>query len=105
MNRYECVLMALGLFSLHIDAQNIQNVDSIPELNEVLVTGYRTISRERAAGSYDIVNSKEIEKRHTLSTSSILDGIVAGMQGSRMDEEEQNLQFEVQEQCMQTNYH
>lgn len=81
MCRYECVLMALGLFSLHIDAQNIQNVDSIPELNEVLVTGYRTISRERAAGSYDIVNSKEIEKRHTLSTSSILDGIVAGMQG------------------------
>lgn len=81
MSRYECVLMALGLFSLHIDAQNIQNVDSIPELNEVLVTGYRTISRERAAGSYDIVNSKEIEKRHTLSTSSILDGIVAGMQG------------------------
>lgn len=51
MNRYECVLMALGLFSLHIDAQNIQNVDSIPELNEVWL---------QVIGQYHVKEQQEV---------------------------------------------
>lgn len=81
MRKYYYLVLGLVLISYPSFAQEISVLDSLPELDEVLVTGYRSISRERAAGSYDIVTSKEIEKRHTLSTSSIFDGIVAGMQG------------------------
>lgn len=81
MSKIYKVLCGLSIITMPIYAQTTVELDSVPELEEVLVTGYRTISRERAAGSYEIVTSKEIEKRHTLSTSSIFDGIVAGMQG------------------------
>lgn len=50
-------------------------------LDEVMVTGYQTISRERATGSYSIINKDELQKRHSTDVSSALDGLVAGMQG------------------------
>lgn len=71
----------LAQLSLPIYAQEIK--DSIPEqLEEVVVTGYRTISKERATGSYEIVSGNAIKDRHSLSTSSILDGVISGLQGS-----------------------
>ena len=69
------ILLFLSLCAVLPCSAQTNPIDSLSNLDEVVVTGYRTISRERAAGSYDIVSSKEVEKRHTLSTSAIFDGI------------------------------
>ena len=51
-------------------------------LADVVATGYQTISRERATGSYSILTDEEMERRHATKFSSILDGLVAGAQGT-----------------------
>lgn len=51
-------------------------------LNDTYVTGYQTISRERATGSYAVVSEKQIEKRHVTNFSEVLEGLVAGAQAS-----------------------
>lgn len=43
-------------------------------LEDVIVTGYQTISKERAAGSYDIVKGDEISKKF-LTANSVIDGL------------------------------
>ena len=50
------------------------------ELNDVMVTGYQTISRERATGSYTIIKKEDLEKRHAGNLADALDGLVTGMQ-------------------------
>lgn len=50
------------------------------ELKDVMVTGYQTISRERATGSYTIISKEDLEKRHSASLADALDGLVTGMQ-------------------------
>ena len=50
------------------------------ELKDVMVTGYQTISRERATGSYSIISKDELEKRHSTNLADALDGLVPGMQ-------------------------
>ena len=57
-------------------------MDSDNRLDEVVVTGYQTISKERATGAYSIVSSKDLEKRHATNLSQALDGLVAGLQGN-----------------------
>jgi len=54
------------------------------QLQEVTVvsTGYQTISRERATGSYDVVGPEILSKRPVSNLSTALQGLVAGMQGS-----------------------
>lgn len=47
-------------------------------LDGVMVTGYQTISRERATGSYDILNQKNLEKP-SVSIAERLVGTVAGV--------------------------
>lgn len=47
-------------------------------LDAVMVTGYQTISRERATGSYDILNQKDLEKP-SVSIAERLVGTVAGV--------------------------
>ncbi len=51
-------------------------------LSDVVVTGYQTLSKERATGAFGLMKEKEIEKRHVSNISNVLDGMVAGMQGS-----------------------
>ncbi len=79
----------LGMLSHTADfpqgtADQKQNVKLVSDnhLSEVVVTGYQTISKERATGSYTIINSKDIESRHAASLSQALEGLVAGMQGN-----------------------
>ncbi len=50
------------------------------ELKDVMVTGYQTISRERATGSYSIIGKEELERRHSSNLADALDGLVPGMQ-------------------------
>lgn len=54
------------------------------DLDEVTVvnTGYQSISGERVTGSYDVIDSKTIQRRHAPDLSTALLGSVAGMQGS-----------------------
>lgn len=52
------------------------------DLDEIIVTGYQTLSRERATGAFNVVTKKEIDKRHVTQFSEVLDGMVAGAQAS-----------------------
>lgn len=47
-------------------------------LDEVVVTGYQTISRERATGSFAKIDSKKLETQRLSSVGSLLEGRVAG---------------------------
>ena len=48
-------------------------------LGEVIVTGYQTISRERAVGSFDIVSAKDIENKTQPNLMERLEGMVSGL--------------------------
>ena len=50
-------------------------------IDDVVVTGYQTISRERATGAYNTVNEQTIGKNLGSSLSTALVGTTAGMQG------------------------
>lgn len=54
------------------------NADAIA-LEDVIVTGYQTLSRERSTGSYAVVTSQKIEKKLQPSITSILEGQSAGV--------------------------
>lgn len=53
--------------------------DETKYLDEVVVTGYQTISRERATGSYALIRSEQLDKPSTSLEQSII-GNVAGVQ-------------------------
>ena len=55
------------------------------ELDDVFVTGYQTISKERATGSYNIIKAEDIKQRNATNISSVLDGLVAGIQSADDD--------------------
>lgn len=57
--------------------KNVAMTDS-NVLDGVMVTGYQTISRERATGSYDILNQKDLDKP-SVSIAERLIGTVAGV--------------------------
>lgn len=48
-------------------------------LDEVIVTGYQTISRERATGSFAVVTPKDMESKMQTNILDRMEGMVAGM--------------------------
>ena len=48
-------------------------------LDDVVVTGYQTISKERATGSYSTVNAEIISQKPTANIASVLNGMVPGL--------------------------
>lgn len=48
-------------------------------IEDVVVTGYQTISKERATGAYSIVGAKELEKKPTSNLAQALIGLVPGL--------------------------
>ncbi|RFS19029.1 SusC/RagA family TonB-linked outer membrane protein [Chitinophaga silvatica] len=48
-------------------------------LNEVVVTGYQTLSKERATGAFSTVKSADLEKRRIQSLSQVLEGNLPGL--------------------------
>lgn len=48
-------------------------------MEDVVVTGYQTISKERATGAYSIVSAKELEQKPTANIASALNGLVPGL--------------------------
>ncbi len=59
-------------------SMDIELLESIEHLEDVVVTGYQTISKERATGSFDIVNKAQIEKPSSNIASRLI-GTVAGL--------------------------
>ncbi|MBO9150782.1 SusC/RagA family TonB-linked outer membrane protein [Chitinophaga sp. GCM10012297] len=56
---------------------------TITEVAVTLNTGYQSIPRERATGSFSIVNGKQLENKLRPDLKSALEGQVAGMQVTR----------------------
>ncbi len=48
-------------------------------LNEVVVTGYQTLSKERATGAFATVKAADLEKRRISSLSQVLEGTLPGV--------------------------
>lgn len=83
----ELVFTYVGMHPQRIKAEKSGSIDVMLEdnasiLDNVVVTGYQTLSKERATGAFDIISGKEIANRHVTNFSQALDGLVAGMQGS-----------------------
>lgn len=49
-------------------------------LENVVITGYQTISKERSAGSYAVVTTEKIEKKLQTNIMDRLEGMMSGMQ-------------------------
>lgn len=77
-------ISSLGFKTKEIEVNNRTTIDVILEeemqgLDEVVITGYQTISKERATGAFDIVSSRQLE-RPSSSISERLVGSTAGVQ-------------------------
>ena len=60
--------------------------DNAQLLDDVVVTGYQTLSRERVTGSFDNVGSEILSARPAADISSALQGLVAGMQAKEKED-------------------
>jgi TonB-linked SusC/RagA family outer membrane protein len=63
--------------------QDIILTTDAEQMAEVVVTGYQTISKERATGSFSIVNEKVIDSKMSTDFTSRIEGMVAGLQVDR----------------------
>ena len=53
--------------------------EDIQSLQGVVVTGYQTLSRDRATGSFGSINAESMENKPLVSVASVLEGKVAGL--------------------------
>lgn len=58
---------------------NVELKEDLQMLKEVVVTGYQTISKERATGAFAIMNKENIEKKINVDLTQALEGQVAGV--------------------------
>lgn len=78
------VFSFLGMETLEVQIDDeselvIRLKEELTELDEVIVTGYQTISRERAAGSFTVINQKDIQHKLQTGIMNRLEGMVAGL--------------------------
>lgn len=90
----------IGMETVYITVDKSASVNVIMKtdlisLEEVVVTGYQTISKERATGSYNIIKNVQLQKPST-SIAQRLIGTTAGMQ-SKTDIDG-NISFEIRGQ-------
>lgn len=62
-------------------------------LNDVMVTGYQQLSRERATGAFDKIGKDVLSARPTADISAALQGLVAGMQAT--EKEDGTMDFQI----------
>ena len=65
---------------------NVQLESNATALADVVITGYQTLSKERATGSFDKVDSSVLSSRPTADLSTALQGLVAGMQATEKED-------------------
>lgn len=58
---------------------NVVMKEMVDELSEVVITGYSTTTRRRAAGSIAVVKGTDLENRIPISVDNLLQGMVAGV--------------------------
>lgn len=78
------VFSFLGMESLEMQVGNKSELtvylkENSTELEEVIVTGYQTISRERAAGSFSVINQKDIQNKLQTNIMDRLNGTITGL--------------------------
>ena len=81
----------LGYEGVEIAVNNRTNVPislrpSSLLIKDVVVTGFQSISRERATGAYHIVKSDIVARSHSSNLSTALVGSTAGMQGKENED-------------------
>lgn len=75
-------LMGYETIELPIDVTRpmaVRMSSDITTLEGVVVTGFQTISRERATGAYSIVTADRLAQRPTSNVATALDGLVPGL--------------------------
>ncbi|MCU0378930.1 MAG: SusC/RagA family TonB-linked outer membrane protein [Bacteroidales bacterium] len=80
------VFSFLGLKTMEVNVGtdpviNVVMEEDITQIQEVVVTGYQTISKERAAGAYSIVGLEQLEKPATNIAQRLI-GTTAGVQAA-----------------------
>lgn len=58
---------------------NVTMEEEASEMDEVVVTGYQTINREKVTGSTSTISSRQLEERYTPNLLDNLEGRVAGL--------------------------
>lgn len=58
---------------------NVALEQDMTALSDIVVTGYQTISKERAAGSFAVVTPKELENKLNVNVLDRIEGSVAGL--------------------------
>ena len=58
---------------------NVSLAENVEMMDEVVVTGYQTISKERATGAYAIIDSEMLETKPTANLAEALNGMVPGL--------------------------
>ncbi|RZT96426.1 TonB-linked SusC/RagA family outer membrane protein [Ancylomarina subtilis] len=78
------VFSFVGMLSQEIvyAGQSIQNVTLLADsevMNEVVVTGYQTLSRERATGAFEKVSTEVLDRKITMNIVNKLEGQTTGV--------------------------
>jgi TonB-dependent SusC/RagA subfamily outer membrane receptor len=58
---------------------NVVLVSDATQMNEVVVTGFQEISRERTAGSFSVIKSEDLALQHMPSSLDLLEGKIGGL--------------------------
>ncbi len=85
--------VGFGRQSIPVGARSELNVTmevEVQRIGDVVVTGYQTISAERAGGAYSIIGGDELEKKPTSNISNALIGMVPGLATLRQTVDGQN---------------
>ena len=77
-------ISSLGYKTIEIPVDGRTQINIVLEeetmgLNEVVVTGYQTIAKERATGSFQIVNADDIVNVASVDLTDRLEGVAAGV--------------------------
>ncbi len=78
------VITFLGYEALEYNVNGQSNIEvqlnpSVVSLDEVVVTGYQTISKERATGAYAILNSQTMNQKINIDATSAIEGKLPGV--------------------------
>lgn len=84
------VCQMVGMQQAEIEVAGRSKVDvsldqDIISLDDVVVTGYQTISKERAASSFAVISKESIDEKISTDIMSRIEGSVAGMTSYRGD--------------------
>lgn len=83
-NETTLIISYVGMKTLEVTAQYdvpmriVMKADDNP-LNELVVTGYQTLSRERATGSFNVITSDKLKDKLQTNIISKLEGMVPGL--------------------------